>query len=271
MAATAHEILKSRDLNGESATLRYRIRGTADASDARDALIAAAPSTFEGKARQTTAASVEPITIDENNADACIWEGEVPYGLQNSTPPGTGDSIYNFDTGGGTQHITQSLSTTARYAPGEATAPDFKGAVGVTADSVEGVDIVVPVYHFSETHYKADASVTAGYKATLFALTGTANNATFKGFAAGEVLFLGASGSKRGDDDWEITFRFAASPNVTGLTVGNITGVAKKGWEYMWVRYADTEDTTAKAIVKRPASVHIEKVYNNGDFSGLAI
>ena len=32
------------------------------------------------------------------------------------------------------------------------------------------------------------------------------------GLAAGECLFLGASGSKRGEDDWEIAFRFAASP-----------------------------------------------------------
>ena len=59
---------------------------------------------------------------------------------------------------------------------------------------------------------------------------------------ARECLFLGAAGSKRGADDpsslklrragWEITYRFAASPNRTGITVGEITGIAKKGWEY---------------------------------------
>lgn len=36
----------------------------------------------------------------------------------------------------------------------------------------------------------------------------------WRAFAAGEVLFLGASGSKRGEEEWEITYRFAASPNV---------------------------------------------------------
>ncbi len=55
------------------------------------------------------------------------------------------------------------------------------------------------------------------------------NNASWKGFAAGECLFLGASGSKRGSDDWEITFRFAATPNKTGLTVGDIVDINKKG------------------------------------------
>ena len=89
--------------------------------------------------------------------------------------------------------------------------------------------------------------------------------------AAGECLFLGASGSKRGEEDWEITFRFAASPNRTGITVGDITGIAKKGWEYLWVRYADAEDAAAKALVKKPVAVYVEKVYEDGDFSGLGI
>ena len=148
---------------------------------------------------------------------------------------------FSFDTGGVTAHITQSLATISRYAP-SGTAPDCQGAIGVTSDSVEGTDITVPVYNFTETHYLPIATVTGAYKAALFQLTGKVNNAPFKGFATGEVLFLGASGSQRGADDWEITYRFAASPNVTGLAVGPITGINKKGWEYLWVRYADAED-----------------------------
>ena len=57
----------------------------------------------------------------------------------------------------------------------------------------------------------------------------------------------------------------------TGLTVGDITGIDKKGWEYMWVRYADAEDTTAKAIVKKPVAVYVEKVYDAGNFADLGI
>ena len=50
-----------------------------------------------------------------------------------------------------------------------------------------------------------------------------------------------------------------ASPNQTGLSVGSISGISKKGWEYLWgagggawVRYADTKDTGSGAIIKRP-------------------
>jgi hypothetical protein len=97
------------------------------------------------------------------------------------------------------------------------------------------------------------------------------NGSGFKGFTKGEVLFLGASGSKRGLEDWEITFRFAASPNVTGLSLGSITGIAKEGWNYLWVRFTDDEDATAKALIKRPIAAYVEQVYPYGNFSGLGI
>ena len=189
-------------------------------------------------------------------------------------PPAVGESTFSFDTGGGTQHITQSLQTVGRFAPsggagGGATAPDFQGAIGATSDSVEGVDIVVPVYTFSETHYFAPDFVTNGYKSTLFILTGKVNSAPFKGLAAGECLFLGASGSKRGNGDWEISFRFAGSPNRTSFSVGSINVPSKKGWEYLWVRYQDVVDSNV--LVKQPVAAYVEKVYESGDFSSLGI
>jgi hypothetical protein len=97
------------------------------------------------------------------------------------------------------------------------------------------------------------------------------NASGFKGFAKGEVLFLGASGSKRGLDDWEITFRFAASPNVAGLNLGSIAGIAKEGWQYLWVRFIDDEDPTAKALIKRPVAAYVEQVYPYGNFANLGI
>jgi hypothetical protein len=196
-----------------------------------------------------------------------VWEVTARYGKRE--PKETGESSFSFDTGGVTTHITQSLITVNKYAAGGGTAPDCQGAIGVTGDSVEGTDITVPVYNFTETHYITDAAVTGAYKLALFQLTGKVNNGTFKGFAAGEVLFLGASGAKRGTDDWEITFRFAASPNVTGLSVGPITGITKLGWDYLWVRYTDTEDENV--LVKQPIAAYVERVYEQGNFASLGI
>jgi len=262
MPVTVHEKWDSRETTiSEDSTvdLRFVIRGTDDDAAANTALLAASPVLYGGLVRQ----SLHTERIAEYE-----WDGSVRYGRLE--PPQTGDSSFSFDTGGGTQHITQSLATVGAYSV-DGPPPDFRGAVGVTRDSVDGVDITVPVYNFTETHYIATGLVTTAYKAALFYLTGQVNNATFRGFAPGEVLFLGASGSKRGPDDWEITYRFAASPNVAGLAVGDMTGIAKRGWEYLWVRYEDVEDTTAMALVKRPVAVYVEQVYPYGNFAGLGI
>ena len=53
--------------------------------------------------------------------------------------------------------------------------------------------------------------------------------------------------------------------------IGQITGINKKGWEYLWVRYADAEDTTAKVLVKKPIAVYVEQVYPTTGFAALGI
>jgi hypothetical protein len=207
---------KANQASQSSAELGYIVRGTADDLAARTAAQAASPATYDTLPRQTI--QIEPIGPQ-------LWDVTVRYSQNASTGTSTpSESSFTFETGGGTQHITQSLQTVQRRPAPGTTAPDFGGAIGVTADGVEGVDITVPVYQFSETHYFTDAQVTASYKGAIFSCTGKTNAGSFRGFAAGEVLFLGATGSKRGDgpdDDWEITFRFAASPNQTNLTVGH--------------------------------------------------
>ena len=245
-----------------SVELRCKVEGTGDASVAMMTLLWFTPAIYNGLVRQTP--KIEP---DGDSPD--VWAASVQYGLKK--PPETGDSTYQFDTGGGTQHITHSIKTVGKYAPPGKTAPDFKGAIGVTLDNVEGVDITVPLYHFSETHYLAAAAVTGAYKAAVYRLTGKVNQGGFRGFAKGEVLFCGAAGSKRGEEDWEVTFKWAASENATDIKIGNITVPSKEGWAYLWVRYRDTDDQAAKELVKEPIGAYVEQVYEYGDFSGLGI
>jgi hypothetical protein len=245
----------------------YAVLGTDDELTARLAVQGGSPVVIDLYLDGTV--YVWRQSIDMEPVGEEHWHGVVRY----STVRPTNESTFSFDTGGGTAHITQSLATTATY-PNPTqwlVAPDFKGAIGATADGVEGTDVVVPVYQFSETHYLPATFVTPAYKATVFWLTGKVSSQSFKGFNAGEVLFLGAAGSMRGGGDWEITYRFAASANVTGLTVGPITGINKKGWEYLWVRYIDAEDSAAKALVKIPAAAYVEQVYPTADLNDLGI
>ncbi|MFI4860263.1 MAG: hypothetical protein ACIAXF_06230 [Phycisphaerales bacterium JB063] len=201
-----------RRLSDNTAELLYLVRGTTDDIAARTALLSQSPATHNLLPRDD--AEVEEL----EGLDAFL--GTVRHGFSGGGET-TGGSTFTFDTTGGTQHITQSLSTVGTYAAaGVPGAPDFQGAIGVSSDQVEGVDITVPMYGFAETHYLSTATVTQAYKGTLFNLTGKVNSDSFRGLSPGECLFLGATGALRADqDDWEITFRFAGSPNKTGLTV----------------------------------------------------
>ena len=236
--------------------LTVDIHDAANESAARGALQLWAPATYDGR-------YLEDWNVREVGNG--LWNGTLRYTLNAS------DDEYTFSTGGGTQHITQSLETVSTYAPSGLTAPDFEGAIGVSGDRVEGVDIPVRTYQFSETHRFTDTFVASGFKLTLFTLTGCYNNATFKGFAAGECMFLGATGSKRGVDAWSITFNFACTPNISGATVGSITGISKLGWHHLWIRYADYVDGFAYCLVPRPIAAYVERVAEPADFSDLSI
>lgn len=262
MAITMQERVDSRavrDGDREEITFRYYLDGTADEQAAKDHVAANTATTYEGLRRRDM--RVEPVWVD-TNAGAGHWDVEVVYVEDHST-------LVAFDTTGGTQHLTYSLQTIAAYPnPG---APDCKNAIGVTKEGVEGVDVVMPVYAWTETFYKDDADVTQEYRGKLFNLTGKTNNATFHGCNAGECLCFGFQGSRMEDGQWEITAHFRGSPNRTNLQVGDITGIDKKGWEYLWVMYAKEVDETASMTVFRPVAVYIERVCDSADFTDIGI
>lgn len=245
--------------------LRYIITGTDNEAEVRDAVILTAPPYIGDN---TARAIIVPENIEVNPLGNGIWEASVPYkGYEDETQ-------YTFETGGATAHITQSLATVGVYPPVVIPLrppPDFQGAIGVNGDNVAGVDVTIPAFNFTITKRFDAEDVTGAYKLALFYATGKTNNATFQGFAAGEVLFLGASGSRTGMKQWEITFKFAASPNAVNLPVGNFTVTEKKGHDYLWVRYADAVDGDAAALVKRPVSAYVERVYESADFASLGV
>lgn len=183
----------------------------------------------------------------------------------------TGSYVFQFDTGGGTVKRTVSLATTSYPKSGE-TAPDFKSAIGVKdGKEVEGVEIGIPGLKFSIRKRMPRLSITLDYVITLHNMTFTKNDAAFMGFAAGELLFIGATGQEGTESDPEITFNFIASPNEDSLTVGEITGVVKPGHDYLWVLFEGTEDSSANMTVQRPKAAYVEQVYNESNFGDLGI
>jgi hypothetical protein len=240
--------------------IAYVVRDATDSDAALAAALGSIPTTNGTLVRKN-------VVLEEQLAETA-WRVVARF-AERDIPPETGESVYSFDTTGGTQHITQSLNTVGRY--GDAASTVLGGAIGFDGERVSGVDITVPVFAFTETHYLSSSTVDTAYKGTVFQLTGKVNSTAFKGLAPGECLFLGASGTKRGEEDWEITFRFAASPNKTALAVGDIAGISKKGWEYLWVQYGETVDGAVNRLVQKPIAAYVEQVYEEADFSALGI
>ena len=265
-----------------SYTKSYKIFGTADDVELHAAINAEISSV--GYGWQYPGVSDAQLYVDQYSVSYLgdnAWQLTINY-TKDGAEPSTSDPLKrarSFDTTGGTQHITQACSVGSggtldfekRY-PSSAT--NMSGAIGVDSNGVNGVDIVVPQLQWQESYDVPNAYVTATYVRGVAGITGTTNNASFRGFEAGEVLFLGCSGSQEWDDQkgkgpWSLSYRFVASKNVTGQTIGSISGVEKKGHEYLWVRYEDA--VSGSSLIKQPKAVYVSKVYKDSDFSLLGL
>lgn len=249
---------------------RYHAQGSADGDEIRSAVWDQAPYYHGGRVKKTV--SAEPQFVDEDRPEKCIWQATVRYGRRRSEPE-TGESSMTFNMSSETKHITQSRETVAAYGNSQGPAPWMGGAIGATKDSVEGVDIKIPSFSWTETHYLDDSHVTMAYINTLFALLASVNDKYFRQFAPGEVLLDGVSGASRDDSqegDWEVQFTFAAQPNRSDIYIGNIGPISKRGWEYLWVFYQKQEGD-ANLALPRPRAVYVERVYPWGDYMRLGI
>ena len=251
----------------------YRILGTADIDEAEAALAAGSPATLGTLVRDTY--TVKESHVDENTPADCIWDGEVNYvaasTLAAKQPLPVGGKLRSFSISGETQHITKSFATVHSYAPTGKTAPNMKQAIGVTKDGVDGCDISVSAYNFEERVTIAGGDVNDVYKRILAQAANTVNDAAFKGFAKGEVRYLGCDANEREDGNWEFVHRFSAKPNQAGKTIGDITGVAYEGWHYVWILFEPAEDDTAKKLAFVPAAVYVERVYDYSPFNLIGI
>ena len=204
----------------------------------------------------------------------CVASYEVKF--SKAAPPPVGTHRVSFDTTGAQTKITEAPAV-ANFG---ANAIDMFDFIGVSIDvegkqQVSGVEITIPVYKWQEAWVLNFANFAAltSYAAILKGLTGAYNDDTFGGFAIGEVLFLGATGSgavrnnPNGSFDMEITFHFAQSDNISSKTISGIAGVSALGWQYVWTCWQqnDTEDSAPTVI-----GVYVNEVYKGSkSFEGL--
>ena len=190
----------------------------------------------------------------------------------------------SFNTIGGSQHITCSLAHIQTYnASGGLVTTPQDGLLNCAPDgNVSGIDIDVAAYNFQIVMYVPPTVVEAGYIDLLNQLTDTVNANTFTitidgvilNFAPGSARFLGAQGSIRAYGDWEITGNFSVLLNADGdqlpkITVGGISGITKRGWDYLSIQYAAAADGTNNFLANTPAFAFVDQVYRYQNWSGL--
>lgn len=320
-----------------SSERKWKIWGSTD----RDAIMAYASTivppldTCGGVAR-----FFDSYTLDEETTG--VWV------LQSKWRKNPSSWELSIDTSGGTGKIFQSINTVKGYSclglvPAEdptiwqlnGAITDYKKAIGVNGNNVEGVDIVIPKFDFT-INYKMDmATLASSYLMTLYDLTGKVNDRIFTlswdgqnlSFHPGDLRFMGAPCKKTSNGGLDISFRFSASkaieiytankgwftgdpfvvgdvvdhfaadgvttiqfrclqdhtsnagnrpPNpdyweVANLRIGDSIAISKRGWEYLWVQYAERTDAQTNSVRKVPIAVYVEQVCKYGNFQLLGI
>ena len=261
---------QSLDADGKlyAASVPYIVYGPDDEDDVLAYAYSAVPKTMDDL-------DLDQISVKERIGENC-WKitAEYPHKERNGTDQQQQqEPEFAFSISAGTKHITHSIRTIGNYAPPGETAPSYGGAINVNEKGeAAGVDIVSSTFSFTEKHFYDNSHITNTFKRNVASLVGKVNSGTFRGWEAGELLFVGADGSRKGNtakDRWEITFRYRVSMNRTGVTVGNISITDQvNGWDYLWVRYENT--INQKTLTKKIASAHLEQVYVYASFSVLS-
>ena len=269
MPIQVYETPEGRRWSGDDFELRLKVEGTDDDAAARWAVLAGTPVVWDGRFRGLP--TIEP----DGGLDT--WDATVPYAIKKS--PEIGDFTLSWQTGGGTQRITQAILTVAKYAPPGKAAPENFGAIGARPDgTVEGVDVLVPDFRWTEKYTVNPGMLTWAYAVTCAYLTRCVNVGGFRGFAAGEVQFRGSTAEVRlsgtvqePDLRADISYEFAAQPNVVDQQIGQITGITAKGFEYVDVRYEQVDDAAANKTTPKPIAVYVHQVYPYANFGSLGI
>ena len=258
--------IEARYIPGKSGEINFTITGEVDEAAAETALRASElfPALFNGIPRDLIAIDTEHM--DTLNPSQHIFRARVTFLRPLADDMG---NVISFDTTGGTQHVTQSLATVGAYPNGS---PNLGGAIGYDGENVQGTDIVVPAYEWTERHEFTKSQVSEKFRNMLAGYTSGINSNKFRGFPAGEVQYLGATGDmsiEGGATKWVLNFKFKQSPNRANFFVGDIEVREKAGWDYTWTFYGDT--ISNGRLVKVPKHVYVERMHGFFDFSVLGI
>ena len=265
------EHVKSIDKNGKykSVEIRYIVFEAADEDTALSAVLGVA-------AKELNDLPLDSIEIDERCGDQ-TFKINALYKTEDISSSGGDDDdeddeepTISFDCGGGSKHLLYGLAQKKVFGD-----KDPGGAIGwngKTGDDCEITGVDIPTAQLRETYtvQMKISKLSTSYKKKVAALVGKVNSGTFKGWSAGEVMFLGMSYSTPAKKAKKVTvsFNFAIQPNESQVKVGG-KSVSKKGFEYVWaISKTVANNGTPKMQVE---GIYVDQVCEYASFSSLGL
>ena len=263
-----------RSNSGASVEYVYRSWDYPTPGDAANAIAAALPANVidDNKVLVLSAHDTDPI---DGSDDA--YEHVVTYverkAKESEDQPDTGQSEFSFSIQGQATRINAGFEHHS-YSGGNGTKDDadivnrYGGAINVDRDGKpQGVDIVVPMASYQETHYVA--SITQSWFRGVGGIVGRTNKDKFRAWNPREMLLTSVSGSQRGSEDWALTFEWSVDEHETGLEIAQIQNVEKEAHDYLWVDYRIQPVNGKSALTARAVFVH--RVYKPKSYGPLGI
>lgn len=263
------EHVKSIDKNGnyKSMEIRYIVFEAEDEDAALSAVLGIAAKTLKEL-------PLDSIEIDERCGDQ-TFKVNALYRSENGSSSGDDDEsdeepTMSFDCGGGSKHLLYGISQRKVFGT-----KDPGGAIGwngKTGDDCEITGVDIPTAQLRETYTKQMqiSKLTTSYKKKVASLVGKVNSGAFKGWSAGEVMFLGMSYSTpaKNAKTVTVTFNFSVQPNESKVRVGGRL-VSKKGFEYVWaISRTVANNGTPRMQVE---GIYVDQVCEYSSFSCLGL
>jgi hypothetical protein len=247
----------------------YLVTGVESVQDAIDALAASEDvPKFHGRL------VVTGYDFDELSAEGA-YQIVVKYGFSatsseswsssddaDSNPEVTIDIGANSDT---RMHSLRRVATSS----GAPDSIESKTAIGVDADgNINGCKVLTGYRTRTEIFYMPLRRLSTKYEKALDQLVGAINNKAFRGYAAGEVRFDGATYTYREgqEEPVRVTFKYSISANMEKVKFGKWK-MTKRGWDYAWIKYT-TDEADGEPVAEYAV---IDEVSTYDDFGKLGI
>lgn len=259
--------------NGQEFELKFALTGTSDRLEALAHIVMNTEPEIDSIPRVDM--SAEPV--DGFNE---LWTVTIEYAVGggstgNLPESDIGEERMRFSTKGGTKRIFQAANHIADYANTDigVDPPNHEGAINVTTEGIEGIEIDDTGFGFQITKIVAFVDFTRVYTQMLYYATNKVNSSSWRDYEPGELRIVDISADQRDAESFSVVFEFLAIPNVVDQTIGDITGIAKLGHELAWAEHAKLVDETTDppTIRQKIKAVHIEETYGYFDFNALGL